>query len=83
MTSCIEVKRSDLGTYAIPGSAEVEDWDEVQACTVSASCDGELSGWGEWRLVYRVVDKFADVRWYFVEGQHPEGCSCGSPDCTG
>jgi len=48
----------DLGTYEIPGAAEIEDWGEV-----ITSVNGEggswtfrayLKGWGEWTEVWDI-----------------------------
>jgi len=66
MAIAIEVKRSPQGIYEIPGAAEAEDWDAVQAEMVSVQEVRDLNGWEPWERVYTATDEDGNVRWYFV-----------------
>jgi len=65
-TPCLLVRRSDTGTYEIPGAAEEEEWDDVRQAYDSVEDYGPLKGWGKWTRVYRVGDDEGFGWWYFV-----------------
>jgi hypothetical protein len=71
----VEVRRSDTGTYEIPGAAEVEDWHEARTALGPHDMEdyGELGGWGPWERVVHVTDADGRERWYFVASEWPEG----------
>lgn len=64
---CIQVRRSDTGTYEIPGAATEEVWQEVRSHMEEVEHHGDLCGWKPWTRVYRCVDEHGDTRWYFVQ----------------
>ena len=63
----IEVIRSDLGCYEIPGAAEIEDSCAVKAEMVEWTEYNDLKGWEPWSRVYRAIDTDGRERWYFGE----------------
>lgn len=73
----IMVKRSERGTYEIPGAATVQDWEEVRRDYDAVEEVEELKGWGwdaAWvARTYRSIDGRQLTRepliedWFFVQ----------------
>jgi hypothetical protein len=57
------------GVYTIPGSAEIEDWDEVLESALARGARverrGTLLGWHPWEEVYKIEVDGVET-WYFV-----------------
>jgi DNA-binding XRE family transcriptional regulator len=69
----LEVRRTETGTYEIPGAAEPEDWHEVRTALDDPVITehGALVGWGPWEHVAQVEDQDGLTRWYFLARDWP------------
>jgi hypothetical protein len=76
MPVCIQVTRSDSGTYEIPGAAEPEPFDDVQWSVEDRGGHVErvntLKGWDPWEEVWTATlpadgpGRSESSTWYFV-----------------